>query len=345
LRKGNVIRAVSAEGEELLGQEDQALEQIAPFRLAPYFRTRIWGFQDLRPWYDYTTKGEPIGEVWLTGDDCVVATGPLTGMSFKEFTARYSAPLLGANRSGQEFPLLIKVLFPKEKLSVQVHPDDKLAQSFGEPRGKTECWYALDAEPDATVALGLKDGVAPEQVRKAIADATLENLLEWLHVNKGDMIFVDAGTVHAIAPGSVLLEVQQNSDLTYRIYDYGRPRELHLEKSFAAMRVKTNAGKVQPIVKSDRSVLIDENYFRVEQLCVQGQRTAEEIKGLEDPSSASFQLFFASRGDVQFSGQGFEAFPLPQGSLAVVPANSPAWSVEAEAKSSLIRIIPKEPKS
>lgn len=327
-----------------MGQEGQVLEQVAPFRLAPYFRTRIWGFQDLRPWYDYTTEGEPIGEVWLTGDACVVETGPLAGMSFKDFTARYSAPLLGASRAGQEFPLLIKVLFPKEKLSVQVHPDDKLAQSFGEPRGKTECWYALDAQPDATVALGLKDGVTTDQVREAIAAATLENLLQWLQVNKGDMIFVDAGTVHAIAPGSVLLEVQQNSDLTYRIYDYGRPRELHLEKSFAAMRMKSHAGKVKPVVKSDRSVLIDEAYFRVEQFAVEGKRSSSQINGTEDSSSDTFQLFFASQGNVKFSGEGFDGFLLPQGSLAVVPASSPAWSVEAEGKANLIRIIPKEPK-
>ncbi len=326
-------------------REDQALEQIAPFRLAPYFRTRIWGFQDLRPWYEYTTQGEPIGEVWLTGDECVVATGPLSGLSFKDFVARYSAPLLGARHAGEEFPLLIKVLFPKEKLSVQVHPDDKLAQTYGEPRGKTECWYALDAEPNATVALGLKQGVTPEEVREAIAAATLENLLEWLQVNKGDMIFVDAGTVHAIAPGSVLLEVQQNSDLTYRIYDYGRPRELHLDKSFAAMRLKTHAGKVQPIAKPDRTVLIDEKYFRVEQLCLEGERNAKEINGTEDSSAASFQLFFASQGDVQFSGSNFESFVLPQGSLAVVPASAPSWKVGAQGKSNIIRILPKEPKN
>jgi mannose-6-phosphate isomerase len=331
--------------EELLGQQSHVLEQVAPFRLAPYFRTRIWGFKDLHPWYDYTTQGEPIGEVWLTGDECVVETGPLTGLPFKDFTARYSAQLLGADQAGKEFPLLIKVLFPKEKLSVQVHPDDKLAQSYGEPRGKTECWYALDAQPDATVALGLADGVTPDQVRKAIADATMENLLQWLHVNKGDMIYVDAGTVHAIAPGSVLLEVQQNSDLTYRIYDYGRPRELHLDKSFAAMRLKTQAGKKQPIAKPDRTVLIDATYFRLEKLPLQGKRNAKEIGEAQGSSPASFQLFFAAHGDVQFSGDGFESFMLPQGSLAVVPANSPNWAVEAQNKSELIRILPKEPKS
>jgi mannose-6-phosphate isomerase len=331
--------------EELLGQQSHSLEQIAPFRLAPYFRTRIWGFQDLHPWYDYTTQGEPIGEVWLTGDECVVETGPLAGLSFKDFAARYSAQLLGADQAGKEFPLLIKMLFPKEKLSVQVHPDDKLAQSYGEPRGKTECWYALDAQPDATVALGLVNGATPDQLRKAIADATMENLLQWLPVHKGDLIYVDAGTVHAIAPGSVLLEVQQNSDLTYRIYDYGRPRELHLDKSFAAMRLKTQAGKVQPLAKADRTVLIDATYFRIEKLSLEGKRTAKEISAAEEPSLSSFQLFFAAKGDVQFSGDNFEGFTLPQGSLAVVPASSPFWAVEAKAKSEVVRIMPKEPKN
>jgi mannose-6-phosphate isomerase len=320
------------------------MEQIAPFRLAPYFRTRIWGFQDLRPWYDYTTEGEPIGEVWLTGDECVLETGPLAGLSFKDFTARYSAQLLGEERAGKEFPLLIKVLFPKEKLSVQVHPDDKLAQTYGEPRGKTECWYALDAKPDATVALGLKPGVTPEQVRSAIESATMENFLEWLKVNTGDMIFVDAGTVHAIAPGSVLLEVQQNSDLTYRMYDYGRPRELHLEKSFAAMRLETHAGKVGSVELQDRSVLIDEAYFRIEQLGFQGERSAQQLNGSNGSVSSSFQLFFASKGDVEFSGKGFESFRLPQGSLAVVPAQAPEWKVTSQGEAKLIRILPKEPK-
>src|SRR5271167_636098 len=153
------------------------MSEISPFRLAPYFRTRIWGFNDLAPWYDYKTDGEPIGEVWLTGEMCKAATGPLTGLSLTEVTNKLGRGLLGRSYGTGEFPLLIKLLFPKEKLSVQVHPDDALARKYGEPRGKTECWYALDAESGATVALGIRTGVTVDEVRAAIKANTLEDLL------------------------------------------------------------------------------------------------------------------------------------------------------------------------
>ncbi len=237
---------------------------MAPFRLSPFFRTRPWGFQDLEPWYDYKTDGEPIGEVWLTGEMCVADTGPLKGIGLADITKQHRDPLVGSGVVGTDFPLLIKLLFPRDKLSVQVHPDDALAQHYGEPRGKTECWYALDAKPGAAVALGIRPGVTVEQVKAAVHDASLESLLEMVPVEKGDMIFVDAGTVHAMGPGVVILETQQTSDLTYRMYDYGSARELHLEKSFAAMRLKTRAGKVPPRPVDGHCVLIDERYFRIE---------------------------------------------------------------------------------
>src|ERR1700744_3739409 len=154
------------------------MSHLSPFRMTPFFRTRIWGFHDLSPWYDYKTDGEPIGEVWLTGEMCKAATGPLAGQSLPEITNRRGQGLLGKAYGKGEFPLLIKLLFPKEKLSVQVHPDDALAQKYGEPRGKTECWYALDAQPGAAVALGIHPGVTEEQIRKSIESATLEDLLE-----------------------------------------------------------------------------------------------------------------------------------------------------------------------
>ena len=141
------------------------MSNLFPFRLEPWFRTRIWGFHDLAPWYDYKTEGEPIGEVWLTGEMCVAATGPLAGQSLKDITAQHTRDLLGNTHGDGQFPRLIKILFPKEKLSVQVHPNDAMAQKYGEPRGKTECWYALDAKPGACVALGIKTGVTPEQIR------------------------------------------------------------------------------------------------------------------------------------------------------------------------------------
>jgi mannose-6-phosphate isomerase len=227
---------------------------VAPFRLKPWFSERVWGKRDLQPWYADTGTTELVGEAWLTGPQCVVETGALAGRTLASL----------ATELGGEFPLLVKLLFPAEKLSVQVHPDDAQAQNLGETRGKTECWYVLEAEPGATIALGLKDGVGVSDVKGAVAAGTLEELVEWVPVSVGDMLFVDAGTVHAIGPGVVLLETQQTSDVTYRLYDYGRPRELHLEKGLQVIKPKTAAGKVAPKAMDGFTRLIEQKYFVVD---------------------------------------------------------------------------------
>jgi mannose-6-phosphate isomerase len=309
------------------------MEGLTPFKLSPYFRTRVWGFNDLSPWYDYQTDGEPIGEVWLTGEMCVAETGPLSGQSLKDITAAHGQALLGPGRAGDEFPLLVKVLFPKEKLSVQVHPDDLLARKYGEPRGKTECWYALDAKPGAEVALGIKPGIPTEEVRTAIEQSRLEELLIHVPVEKGDMIFVDAGTVHAIGPGAVLLETQQTSDLTYRMYDYGRPRELHLEKSFEAMRLVTGSGKIAPRNVNGYSILINQKYFRVE-------RWKEAMPSAENAAADVVQLVFVAEGKLRIEGDGFEPFSLGPRQLAVIPAGADNWKVMPVAATEVIRILP-----
>jgi mannose-6-phosphate isomerase len=311
------------------------MEMMAPFRLAPFFRTRPWGFQDLEPWYDYKTAGEPIGEVWLTGEMCVADTGPLKGTSLADITKQHRDPLVGSGVVGTDFPLLIKLLFPKDKLSVQVHPDDALAQRYGEPRGKTECWYALDAKPGAAVALGIRPGVTAEQVKAAVHDASLESLLEMVPVEKGDMLFVDAGTVHAMGPGVVILETQQTSDLTYRMYDYGSARELHLEKSFAAMRLKTRAGKVPPRPVDGHCVLIDERYFRIERWPL----GAGAAVGLTARSPV-VQMLFVTQGSVQISGEDFEPFTVERNQLGVIPSATPRWTLAAEDSTEVIRILP-----
>ena len=148
------------------------LPEIAPFRIDPIFDKRVWGFLDLRPWFDQVAEHEPIGEAWLTGDDCLVATGPHAGKKLGDLFHEAHASLLGAESALTESPLLIKVLFPRDKLSVQVHPDDAMAQKYGQPRGKTECWYVLAAEPDAKVAVGLMPGVTPRQVEEEIHAGT-----------------------------------------------------------------------------------------------------------------------------------------------------------------------------
>ena len=318
--------------------------KMAPFRIEPRFDTRVWGWQDLRPWYErVAAEGQPIGEVWLTGDMCLVATGPHAGKRLDALFADAPESLLGAGARVPGSPLLIKVLFAKEKLSVQVHPDDSMAQKYGDPRGKTECWYALAAEPGAQVAVGLKPGVTRDEVKEGIQRGTLEASLKMLPVAAGDLIFVDAGTVHAIWPGSVLLETQQNCDLTYRMYDYGRPRELHIEKSLEATKLVTRAGKVAPTILADRTILIDADYFRVEQIPVDGSRSSESLLNQGQPAPGLAYLF-AAAGSARIAGPDFATVDLPARGIVAVPASSPVFMVENLGGLNLIRITPSWPR-
>lgn len=319
------------------------MPKLTPFRLRPWFRTRIWGVRDLAPWYNYTVGEEPIGEVWLTGDDSIVDSGPLTGRSLATVFTQHGEDLLGEEAAHAErFPLLMKVLFPQEKLSVQVHPDDAMARLHREPHGKTECWYALDATPDAKVALGFRAGVTEQNVRKAIEEKTLEDLLNWIPVVKGDMIFVDAGTVHAIGPGSVLLETQQNSDMTYRLYDYGRPRELHLEESFRAMRLETAAGKVEPRINGNKILLVQSQYFRVDRFTLPSSPKLHpfELRTQRDANWGIVQMIFVASGSGRLHAKGLEPIALRRGELAIIPACTTEWQMEASEPMEILRAIP-----
>lgn len=163
-------------------------------RIEPKFVERVWGRTDLAPLYGKQDKR--IGEVWFQLAD--------------------------------EFPVLVKFLFTSERLSIQVHPDDRPGE-----RGKTEMWHILFAEPDSTIALGFKESITRDQLRSSLKDGSVEDLVKWVPVKAGDTLYASAGTVHAIGAGIVLCEIQQNSDCTYRLWDYGRPRELHIEEGVA----------------------------------------------------------------------------------------------------------------
>ena len=215
--------------------------------LRPEFHERVWGSRNLAPVYSHQVAGNPIGEAWLTGDACVVANGPLTGRTLADLSREHGARLLGeAAPDASRFPLLIKFLFPKDRLSVQVHPDDETAARLGQPCGKTECWYVLHADPGSQIGLGLKPGTTKADVERAIRENSMELLLNWIEVHRGELFYVDAGTVHAIAGGPVIVETQQNSDTTYRLYDYGRPRQLHVAEGLRAVKERTHAGRVTP---------------------------------------------------------------------------------------------------
>lgn len=315
--------------------------EFIPFLIEPHFDARIWGFCDLRPWYDVQAGDQPIGEVWLTGDQCRIASGPHAGKSLGQLFQEAPGPLIGSTAHPGS-PLLMKVIFAREKLSVQVHPDDAMARKYGEPRGKTECWYTLAAEPGAAVALGLKPGVSMDNIRAEIANGTLEDSLRVLPVEQGDMVFVDAGTVHAIWPGAILFETQQYSDTTYRMYDYGRPRELHIEKSLEATKLQTRSGKVLAEALSDRTVLIDVEYFRVERIPVAESRASASLwrSGELNPG---LSYLFAANGSARLVSDVFEPVEIPAHGIAAVPAASPAFTIESSDGLDLIRIAPRWP--
>ena len=221
------------------------MSDLYPLLVQPQFHERVWGSRDLKPFYAQEITGDPVGESWLTGDECRVSNGRLAGCSLADLSAAFGRRLLGgAATDASRFPLLVKFLFPRDKLSVQVHPDNEAAARVGQPCGKNECWYVLRAEPGAQIALGLKPGTTKPQMERAIRETRMEQLLNWIDACPGDMFYVDAGTVHAIGPGLVIVETQQNSDTTYRLYDYGRPRELHIADGLRATKEQTHAGRV-----------------------------------------------------------------------------------------------------
>lgn len=204
--------------------------------LATHRVEKPWGRHTLYPGFaDPAADGEPVGEVWFQ-------------------TPGNSTP-----------DLLIKYLFTSEKLSVQVHPNDEQAQAVGLPRGKDECWIILDAQPDSTIALGTKQPYSREELRAGALDGSIEDMLDWKPVKAGDFFYSASGTVHAIGAGITLIEVQQNSETTYRLYDYGRPRELHLDEGIAVSEPVPFVPHPMPgAVSPSRTLLVEGPKFVLE---------------------------------------------------------------------------------
>jgi mannose-6-phosphate isomerase len=313
--------------------------ELYPLLMVPGFDRRPWGTYDLSPIYPNQKFSEKIGEAWLTGDECKVANGPLAGQTLSELSKRFQRELVGdAARDPGRFPLLLKFLFPHEKLSVQVHPDDVQALTVGQPWGKTECWYVAHAKPGAQIALGLKHSVSVAQLEQAIHEQRAEELLNWLNVYAGDMIYVAGGTVHTLGPGLVIVETQQQSDTTYRLYDYGRPRELHLKDGLAAVKLKVRSGKVVrpgPVQisggKSRCGELVAAPYFVVDMFEL---KEAQDLSTRDDSGKNSAQILVALEGCGTVQAAGSEAVTLAKGDAVVVPASAekftvtPQWALE-----------------
>jgi mannose-6-phosphate isomerase len=324
-----------------------------PIRIEPQFLPRIWGSRSLAPIYpDKINLHEPIGEAWLSGPESEITAGPLKGtieLAWKNMPAEwrgssFSSPLPGNSK----FPILIKFLFPAEQLSIQVHPGDEFAAKNEAPgeSGKTEMWHAVSAQPDATLLLGLLPEIDQQRFTSCAKDGGLEKFLQRLPVYPRDTFFVAPGTPHTIGPGVILWEVQQNSDLTYRLYDYdrrdaqGNPRELHIEKAMAVMDFhKRRGGKIAPLpLRSPdgmkKTLLAACPYFSAERWDV-----SLAYEGQADPERFELLTILNGRGFLSYSGGevGFQ-----QGECWFLPANAGRFYLRPESNMSLIRsFVPK----
>lgn len=231
-----------------------------PIRLTPSLREKVWGRTHLSPWFPDSEK--PIGEVWYLTE--------------------------------RELPLLVKLLFTSERLSVQVHPAD------GEdgPRGKTEMWHILEADPGAAIALGFREPITRERLQESTGTGEIEHLLNWIPVHAGETYFTPAHTVHAIGAGIVLCEIQQNSDVTYRLWDYGRPRELHIAQAVGVSDLTVHPGECGMPVK-----------------CKQFITERIELNGAYTPEHQNCQLFICLGGSATVGGQ-----PVKAGEVWLLPS-------------------------
>jgi mannose-6-phosphate isomerase len=277
---------------------------LKPLRLIPEYRDYVWGGERLRPGIT------PTAEAWVVYAGDRVADGPYAGHTLEELAGEFGAELLGRRalaQTGTRFPVLVKLLDCADWLSLQVHPNDAQARALeGEGfLGKTEAWHVLAASPGSEVIAGVKPGLSPEQLAETICAGTLLETVQRLPVQAGQTIFMSPGTIHALGPGLLIYEIQQTSDLTYRVYDWGRPqtetRRLHIDKALAVSRHDAVAYAQRPLVLADgeTGLLSQCEYFKLELIY------AREKKVALDTHSDSFHALtvIAGQAEVKISGQ------------------------------------------
>jgi mannose-6-phosphate isomerase len=315
-------------------------------RIDPFFSPRPWGTRSLAPLFpEKSNLQEPIGEAWLTAQDARVANGPFAGKSLGESWRAMPEDWKGTrNAAYPEFPVLAKFLFPKDKLSIQVHPDDAFAKHYEQAaggRGKTEMWHIVSAEPGAELLIGLKPGVSRTDFLEGVAHHTVEDLFVRYPVRAGETYFVEAGTQHAILPGMIVCEIQEYSDLTYRVYDYGRvdaqgkTRELHLEKAMEVTKFNgTRSGPITPLPlhspDANKHLLAACEFFATERWDCDRTTPIES-----DP--AEFQLLVILSG----SGVLYDpelSYPFVPGNTWFLPAGLPFALLQPKEPTSLLRI-------
>jgi len=305
---------------------------LYPLLLAPNLVQKVWGGRKLASvMHKALPTDAPYGESWELHDTATVENGSLAGQPLSDLLAAYGTDLVGAhNDPAAGFPLLAKLLDASDWLSVQVHPnDEQAAQLEGEPRGKTEAWIVLAAEPDAQLVIGVEPGTNNEVMAQAIRNGELEDHLVYRQVQAGDVLLLEANTVHAIGPGLLIYEIQQSSDTTYRLYDWNRmgmdgtPRELHIEKGVQVSNTEYLPQITRPAASSSDDVvtLVAHTYFRTDQHRLNHQNGPHTIE-----TGGTFHALTCTAGDVSVQAAG-EVVQLTTGRTVLIPAALAAFTL------------------
>lgn len=314
---------------------------LYPFKLESVLKDIIWGGYALSENFGKGEKGQKIAEAWtLTHRPDginIIQNGEYKGLTLKDITDKFGFFAL-CGKDYSEFPLLIKLLDANDKLSVQIHPDDEYAHSHGYDAGKTEMWYVVDAKPGATLVYGMKENcsLSGEEIKKAAQDGTLEEHLNYVPVKAGDVIFVAAGTVHAIGSGIIIAEIQQNSNTTFRMYDYnrkdsnGNTRELHIDKAIEVLDVKKVDSKTAIIEDTENiryETVCDCEFFKVDSL------NLCQAKKSFDSSDMVCILCIDGCGKISANGNDYD---FSKGDCYLIPANMGKYEISSESAKVLL---------
>jgi len=311
--------------------------QLYPMLFEPNLHQIVWGGSRLVQWKGLPAQ-EHIGESWevsaVESSPCVVANGGYKGKALPDVVAADPEGILGrsvARHYGNKMPLLVKFIDARNDLSIQVHPDDAMAQREHGKMGKTEMWYILDAEPGACIYSGFRKSLTPDEYKRMVADGTITDALARHEAHAGDVFYIPAGRVHAICGGIMLAEVQQSSDVTYRIFDYnrpgldGKPRELHTELAARALNYKVESRyRTAYSVKSNRANRVVETAFFSARVTEIGQRFHRDLKKYD-----SFIITMCLKGDcrirIRETGSGIV---LKEGYSCLIPAAIADYDIE-----------------
>ena len=301
-----------------------------PIKFENLYYEKIWGGRDFENFRENLPYGD-IGESWdiacHPNGMSIVSNGYLKGKTFEELIKEHGKDLLGEDFENKEFPLLVKLINSKEKLTIQVHPNDEYANRVENSLGKTEAWYVVDAKPGASLIVGTKN-CDKAIFEKAIREGKTEEYLNKIEVKKGDCFLINSGLVHAICEGVIIAEIQQSSDITYRIYDYGRPREIHVEKSmdvinFNLKPINASGKKLVSFCGYEKGILCASEYFTIEKYVV-----SSEVS--ENSDIKKFFIFTCVDGKGTIISEDGTKMDILRGDSILIPAKLGKYTIQGE---------------